>query len=164
MITTLLILIGALLLIFSLLGSVLPMLPGPPLAYLALWLLYFMPDYELSLTVLLFWGVVTLLVSVADYLIPVLTTKRFGGSRRAAWGSLIGMVVGLFLFPPIGLIVGVFAGAVIGELSLGKESDLALQSGLAAFLGFLFGTVLKLIASGMMIYVFIKTLLQAGAF
>ena len=152
-----LIIIGLMISIFGILGCLLPAIPGPPLSYLGLLLLHWAPNYHFSTRFLIIMGVVTLVVTVLDNILPALSAKRSGGSKRAVWGSMIGLVVGMFTFPPIGLIVGPFIGAVIGELSTGKESGEAIKSGFSTFIGFLGGVVIKLIASGVMFWYFIQT-------
>ncbi|MFV0268508.1 MAG: DUF456 domain-containing protein [Draconibacterium sp.] len=152
----LLVFFGALFMIAGIAGCVLPVIPGPPLSYIGLLMLHFTTRYQFSTTFLVIWGIVTVVVYVIDYLIPVWGTKRFGGSKRGVWGSLIGLVIGLFFFPPFGIIVGPFLGAVIGELTAGKDHGSALKSGFGSFMGFLLGTLLKLIASGLMTWHFIK--------
>ena|SRR5690606_25443217 len=153
-----LIVFGALLMIAGILGGVLPVLPGPPLSYIGLLLLHFTGKYQFSSHFLITWFIVAAVVTLIDYLIPVWGTKRFGGSKHGIWGSIIGLVVGLFFFPPFGIIIGPFAGAVIGELTAGKDSGAALKSGFGSFIGFLLGTLLKLIAAGLMAWHFGKTL------
>ncbi|MCE4565306.1 DUF456 domain-containing protein [Maribellus sp. CM-23] len=152
----LLVFFGALFMIAGIAGCVLPVIPGPPLSYIGLLMLHFTTRYQFSTTFLVIWGIVTVVVYVIDYLIPVWGTKRFGGSKRGVWGSLIGLVIGLFFFPPFGIIIGPFLGAVIGELTAGKDHGSALKSGFGSFMGFLLGTLLKLIASGLMTWHFIK--------
>lgn len=149
-----LIVLGILFIISGILGGILPVLPGPPLSYVGLILLHLTERYQFSTNFLIVWGVITVVVYVLDYLIPIWGTKRFGGSKRGVWGSIIGLLVGMFLFPPFGIIVGPFLGAVLGELSSGKQSREAFRSGLGSFLGFLVGTLLKLIVSGMMAWYF----------
>jgi len=151
-----LIAIGVIFIISGILGCVLPIIPGPPLSYIGLLLLHFTEKYSFSSKFLIIWAVITVAVYSIDYLIPIWGTKKFGGSKRGVWGSIIGLLVGLFFFPPIGIIVGPFLGAVIGELSAGKDSGAALKSGFGAFMGFLAGTLLKLITSGMMTWYFFK--------
>lgn len=145
---------GILFIISGILGGVLPVLPGPPLSYVGLILLHLTERYQFSTNFLVIWGIITIVVYLLDYFIPVWGTKKFGGSKRGVWGSIIGLLVGMFLFPPFGIIVGPFAGAVLGELSGGKQSKEALRSGFGSFVGFLVGTLLKLIASGMMAWYF----------
>lgn len=154
-----LIVLGILLLISGILGCVLPVLPGPPLSYLGLLVLHFTERYQFSQRFLILWAVITVVVYALDYIIPVWGTKKFGGSKRGVWGSVIGLVIGLFFFPPFGIIIGPFLGAIIGELSSGKDSGTALKSGFGSFIGFLAGTLLKLITSGMMTWYYFKELI-----
>jgi len=153
--------LGILLLVSGILGCVLPVIPGPPLNYAALLLLHFTGRYQFSPHFLLVWAVISVVVYALDYVIPAWGTRKFGGSRRGVWGSVIGLVVGLFFFPPFGIIVGSFAGAVIGELTAGKDSVTALKAGFGSFIGILLGTLLKLIASGMMTWYFFRELVIA---
>ena len=152
---------GIILLITGILGCVLPVIPGPPLNYLGLLLLHLTERYQFSTKFMVTWAIITVVVYALDYVIPAWGTKKFGGSKRGVWGSVIGLVVGLFFFPPFGIIIGPFAGAVIGELSAGKDSGAALKSGFGSFIGFLLGTLLKLIASGMMTWYFFRELIIA---
>ncbi|KOH45883.1 DUF456 domain-containing protein [Sunxiuqinia dokdonensis] len=150
-----LIVLGALFMITGILGAILPVLPGPPLSFVGLIFLHLTERYQFSTNFLIIWGVITVVVYLLDYLIPVWGTKKFGGSKRGVWGSIIGLLLGMFLFPPFGIVVGPFLGAVLGELSSGKQSREAFRSGFGSFLGFLVGTLLKLIVSGMMAWYFV---------
>ncbi len=150
--------LGILCLIIGILGCILPALPGPPFNYVALLLLHFTAKYHFSTRFLLIWALITVLVVVLDYVIPVWGTKQFGGSRRSVWGSIAGLIIGMFLFPPFGIIFGPIAGAILAELSGGKNQRDALKAGLGSFIGFLAGTLLKLIASGMMTWYFFTKL------
>lgn len=149
---------GILFILGGIAGAILPVLPGPPLSYVGLLLLHFTSKYQFTTKFLVIWGIVTVVVYLLDYIIPAWGTKKFGGSKRGVWGSIIGLVVGLVLFPPWGIIIGPFLGAVLGELSSGKESKAALRSGFGSFVGFLTGTLLKLIAAGMMAWYFFAKL------
>ncbi len=154
-----LIVLGILLMISGILGCVLPVIPGPPLSYLGILLLHFTERVQFSSRFLLIWASITVVVYALDYIIPAWGTKKFGGSKRGVWGSMIGLVTGLFFFPPFGIIIGPFLGAIIGELTSGKDSGTALKSGFGSFVGFLAGTLLKLITSGMMTWYFFKELI-----
>ncbi|WP_159517347.1 DUF456 domain-containing protein [Sunxiuqinia indica] len=154
-----LIFLGIVMMVSGLLGCILPVLPGPPLSYIGILLLHFTEKHQFSSNFLIGWAAITIIVYLLDYLIPIWGTKRFGGSKRGIWGSIIGLMIGMFVFPPIGIIVGPFAGAVIGELSEGKQSKEAFRSGLGSFIGFLVGTLLKLVASGMMTWYFIAEMI-----
>lgn len=154
-----LIVLGILLMISGILGCVLPVIPGPPLSYLGILLLHFTERVQFSSRFLVIWASITVVVYALDYIIPAWGTKKFGGSKRGVWGSMIGLVTGLFFFPPFGIIIGPFLGAIIGELTSGKDSGTALKSGFGSFVGFLAGTMLKLITSGMMTWYFFKELI-----
>jgi len=151
--------LGIVFMIVGILGCVLPLIPGPPLNYIGLLLLHLTTRFQFSTEFLILWAIITVIVYGLDFIIPVWGTKKFGGSKRGVWGSVIGLVVGLFIFPPFGIIIGPFIGAVIGELTAGKESKEALKSGFGSFLGFITGIVLKLVASGMMTWYFAKELI-----
>jgi len=151
--------VGIVMMISGILGGILPVLPGPPLSYIGLLMLHFTERYQFSPRFLIIWAFITVLVYLLDYVIPVWGTRRYGGSKRGVWGSIIGLIVGLFFFPPFGIIIGPFAGAVLGELSSGKDSGSALRSGFGSFVGFLTGTLLKLITSGLMTWYFFRELL-----
>ncbi len=150
---------GIILMITGIMGCILPLIPGPPLNYLGLLMLNFTSGYQFSNRFLLIWAFVTVAVFALDYIIPVWGTKKFGGSKQGVWGSVIGLVAGLFFFPPFGIIIGPFAGAVAGELIAGKDSGAALKAGFGSFIGFLTGTIVKLVVSGMMTWYFAKELI-----
>lgn len=153
------IIVGVLCLITGLLGCVLPILPGPPLTYGGLLLLHFTDKVQFSITQLLVWLGVVVVIQVLDYLVPLLGTKYSGGSKWGTRGCLIGTVVGLF-FMPWGIIAGPFMGAFIGELMGGRETTAALKSGFGSLLGFLLGTVLKCAVCGYFIWQFVAALME----
>jgi len=154
-----LIILGALCLAIGLVGCIVPALPGVPLAYTGLWLLHMTHLAQFSWQFLLIWGIVTIVVQILDYIVPIWGTKRFGGSKAGMWGCTIGIFIGL-LIGPLGIIVGPFAGAVIGELITGKTTREALLSGVGSFIGFLAGTLVKLICCIVMIVYFIAELIN----
>lgn len=155
---TLLIILGILSLVVGMLGCIVPMLPGPPLGYLGILLLHFTDKVQLSTGELVWGAVIVVIVQVLDYITPMLGTKYTGAGRWANWGSFIGTIVGLF-FLPLGLILGPFIGALLGALRDGNNQSDALKAGLGAVIGFLAGTILKFVACGYFIYLFIKHLL-----
>ena len=110
-----LIVLGAICLLIGLLGSVLPVLPGVPLSYLGLWLLHWTDRASFSWQFLTVWAVVVVVIQVLDYFIPAWGTKKFGGTKWGVWGSTIGLLLG-FLMGPLGIVLGPFVGAVVGEL------------------------------------------------
>ena len=136
--------LSALLIIVGIIGAVVPALPGPPLGYVGLLLLQFTDKVQFSTSFLVVWGIVVLAVTILDYLLPIWTTKKVGGSKAGINGSIIGMVVGI-IFTPIGMILGTLLGAIIGEIIGGASGDKALKSGLATFVGTMLSIGIKLI-------------------
>lgn len=138
------------LLIIGFLGTLLPMLPGLPLSYAGLVWLYFAKPGSVSVTGLVVQLVIVVFVSVLDYVVPPLLTKKGGGSKSSVWGTVIGSIIGLF-FLPWGIIVGPFLGAVIGEHldqpANEKNWDSALKIGAWSFLAFILTTGAKAISA-----------------
>jgi hypothetical protein len=153
-----LIITAGILLLIGFLGSVLPVLPGIPLSYGGILLLHFTEKYQFETNFLILWAIIVIIIQVLDYYIPIWGTKKFGGSKSGVRGSIIGLLVGMF-FGPFGIIFGPFAGALIGELIAQKPTHEALKAAFGAFLGFIVGTVSKLVVAGMLIYYYIITII-----
>jgi len=152
-----LIVLAFVLLVAGILGAFLPMLPGPPLSFIGLLLMKWSGYGGFSSTFLWVWAGITVAVTIMDYFLPSLMAKRFGGSRAAAIGSFLGLLVGIFLFPPWGMIIGPFLGAFVGELVHNRTNgEKALKVAFGAFLAFIVGTGAKLIASSVMLFYAIK--------
>ena len=153
------VILAFILLIIGLVGAIIPMIPGPPLSFLGLLVLQWSGYGGFSNIFLWVWGVITVTVTVMDYILPSMMAKRFGGSRAAAIGSFIGLLAGLFIYPPWGLIFGPFLGAFIGELLHNRANGLkALKVALGAFLAFIVGTGAKLITSAIMLFFSVKAM------
>ncbi len=153
--------LGAALVLVGFIGSILPIIPGPPISWAGLLLLKWTDyaddhgaAYENTLWILLFFVV---LVTILDYVVPIMGTKKYGGSKRGVWGATIGVVVGLF-FGPLGIIVGPFLGAFIGEITTGKKEKQALRAAWGSFMGFLLGVGLKLMVCGTILFFYIRFL------
>ncbi|MBP3426569.1 MAG: DUF456 domain-containing protein [Rikenellaceae bacterium] len=143
-------------------GCVLPVLPGAPLTYVGCVLLALTSYHPFSWTFMIAWGVVTVVVQLADYYLPAVMTSKFGGSPYAKRGSMAGVIAGFFVLPPWGLILCPFLGAFIGELlwDRTKSKQHALKVAVGSFVAFLLGTGIKLITSSVMLYYIIKVLIE----
>ncbi len=135
------------LMIVGLAGAIIPVIPGPIISFLGLLSLYFTAPPPFSDNFITIWAVLAILVTALDQVIPVLGTKKMGGTKYGVNGSIIGLLAGIFFFPPIGIIIGPFLGALLGELIGGKDFNQATKAGFGSFLGFLSGTLLKLVFS-----------------
>lgn len=134
--------------ILGIIGCVVPILPGLVFNYAALLLAYACSYSQISLSTMLIWLAVTIIVSILDYFLPVYMTKVFGGSRSGAVGALVGLIAGMIWFNIVGAILGPFVGAVLGEL-MNDRNDVskAFRVGFGSFLAFFLGTGAKLIAA-----------------
>ena len=150
---------GILCLITGLAGCILPMLPGPPVAYAGVILLHLTGQVDLSTTELVAGLLLVILVQVLDYVIPMLGTKYSGGGKWANRGTLIGTLLGMF-FLPWGIVIGPFVGAFMGATKDGMDNTQALKASFGSLLGFLFGTVLKFVLCGYFIWIFIRELIM----
>lgn len=134
--------------IVGIVGCIVPALPGVVLSYAGLLCAYFTSYSSMSPAAIWLWLAITVAVSVADYFLPAWMTRRFGGSRSGAIGATVGVFAGFFFFPPVGIILGPFFGAVLGELLHDRnDTARAFKSGFGSFLAFIVGTGLKLIVA-----------------
>jgi uncharacterized protein len=143
--------IGVILVLLAIAGSIMPLLPGPPLAFVALLVQQFRSDAPFTTRFLLIWAGINIIILVLDYMIPLWGTKKYGGSKYGIWGCALGFLLA-FWMGPIGVILGPFIGAFVGEMIYQQNSRKALRAATGAFVGFLFGSLLKLIACLVMGY------------
>ncbi|MBT9171906.1 MAG: hypothetical protein DDT21_00280 [Syntrophomonadaceae bacterium] len=140
-----------LLFLLGLAGIVLPILPGVILIYAGMLLYGIMTGFAaLDTNFYLLQGMALLLTFFIDYLAASTGTRRYGGSRRAAWGAAAGVLFGLFL-GPFGIIIGPFLGAILAELTGGKQLEQAVRAGVGTLIGFVGGTALKFVIAALMI-------------
>ena len=144
-----LLILGFILMLTGILGSFLPILPGPPVSWAGLLLLVLTKAVPNDWWFLGITGAVALLVFAMDYLIPAMGTKKFGGSRAGMIGTTIGLVVAI-VFPILGIfgiIIWPFVGALVGEIINKADNKTALKAAFGSFIGFLTGTFLKFVVS-----------------
>lgn len=156
----LLVIVAGLLLVIGFIGTFVPVLPGAPLAWAGLLAAYFSDYCEISLPALIVAGVFAVLVSILDNILPIVMTKKFGGSKAATTGSTIGLIIGFFT-GPLGIIIGPFLGALVGELIHNQgKSEGVLKAAFGAFAGFLTGTGIKIICVLCFIWYYIVSLIK----
>jgi uncharacterized protein YqgC (DUF456 family) len=153
-----LLILGIVLMIIGIIGCLVPVLPGPPLSFLGLILLQVSKFGDFSSTTLIVLAAITIVVAILDYIVPIWGTKKFGGSKYGTRGATVGLIIGLFL-GPVGIIVGPLLGAIVGELIFKDDMGYAVKAGFGSLLGFLTGIGLKLAASFIMTFYFVKELI-----
>lgn len=139
--------LSLLLILLGLLGSFLPVLPGPLTSWFGFLVLYFSNGINISTTFLVVTFIVALLIWALDYIIPAIGTKRFGGSRSGMIGTTLGLIVGILSPIPFGIIIGPFVGAIIGELLYQNDLQRATKAAFGSFIGFITSTFLKFIVA-----------------
>ncbi|MGB5371384.1 MAG: DUF456 domain-containing protein [Flavobacteriaceae bacterium] len=150
--------LGLILMLVGILGSFLPVLPGPPVSWIGLLLLYLtkaVPDdwWLLGIT-----AGIALIVFALDYIIPAMGTQRFGGTKAGMIGTTLGLLVAL-IFPILGLfgiIIWPFVGALVGELINKADQKTALKAAFGSFMGFLTGTFLKFLVAIVYLGIFLS--------
>lgn len=161
---TLLVILAVVCVAAGILGAIVPGLPGPPIAWAALLLLYFTAGTGLTPLTLLVTGLIAALITVLDYVFPSVATKRFGGSKAGVWGCNIGLVISIVGLPfgpqgLVGLVFWPFAGALVGELLARQPFAQAARAAFGAFIGFLCGTFVKLVYGIVVSVMVVKDLL-----
>lgn len=142
---------GMILAIIGIMGSILPLIPGPPIAYVGLLIQQFREPAPFTTKFLLIWAGIVVITLLLDYLVPLWGTKRFGGSKYGIWGCTLGFIAA-FWMGPLGIIIGPFIGAFIGEMIAHQDSQKAFRAALGSFVGFLMGSFLKLVVCFFVLY------------
>ena len=139
--------IGAILMVVGILGSFLPVLPGVPVSWLGLLLIFLTPSVPMDYWFLGITFFVAVLIYGLNWIIPAMGTKRFGGSRSGMIGATIGLVVCLIAPIPFGVIIGPFIGAFIGEIINKSDRRSALKAAFGSFIGFLASSFMEFIVA-----------------
>ena len=145
--------------VIVIIGCLVPALPGPPISFLGLLFLHLSKFGQFTTPTLIILGSIAVVVTVLDYIVPVWGTKKFGGSKYGTKGATVGLIVGFFL-GPLGIILGPLIGAFVGEMIFKDDVSYAFKAGFGSLLGFLTSIGLKLAASLVMTFYFIKELIS----
>ena len=145
--------------VLGIIGSIVPAIPGPTVGWVGILILYIWGGGEVSTATLVIWGLVMVVVTILDFLVPPIITRKMGGTKYAERGSLYGMLLGMII-PFIGMIIGAFLGAYLAEKVVAKRSSgEALKAAFGSFLGFILGTGLKLIYTVSVLWQIVKCVL-----
>jgi len=140
--------IGSIFIVLGIIGSFLPVLPGPVTSWVGILLIHLTEAIPFNWTYVGITLAIAVLIYFLDYVIPALGTKKFGGSKYGIYGTTIGLIIGLIFFGPLGIIIGPFTGALVGELMYdSNNSKRAIKAAFGSFIGFLFSTGLKFMVS-----------------
>ena len=148
----------AFILLLGIIGCFVPIIPGPPISYGALLVFHFFSSYNIDENTLWLWALIVIAVTVFDLWVQIYGVKKFGGTKKAVNGSIIGLIIGIFLFPPFGIIIGPFLGAFIGAKMDDPDVNKALRIALGSLAGFVAGTIVKLSVSLYIIYIIYESI------
>lgn len=154
-----LVLLASLFLILGIIGSFLPILPGPITSWFGFLILYLSDVTDFSISLLITTFIIALIIWVLDFFIPAIGTKKFGGSKYGVIGTTIGLIIGVISPIPFGILIGPFLGALAGELINKSKSNQAIKAAFGSFLGFLASSFIKFIVSLIYFGIFIKKVL-----
>ena len=158
--TVALALLCSVLMLAGLLGVVLPILPGIPLAWLGLFIYAIGTGFErISIATTVVFFVLTVLALALDFAAPMLGARKYKGSRYGALGAFVGFAVGTLVLGPWGIIVGPFLGALLGELLANRPPRQAFQSAVGTLIGFIAGALFKTVLILVMAGFFVASLL-----
>src|SRR5574344_534078 len=166
--STVLIILAVVCALVGIAGAILPGLPGVPVSWLGLLLLDLSHAADYTPAYLIIYAAVALIITILDYVIPILGTKQLGGTKAGTKGSTWGLVVGIIVLPLLGItlgpmgIIGIlggpFLGAYLGEKWKGNKEH-ALKSAFGSFIGFLAGTIIKTAYGIVVLIVIIKDII-----
>ncbi len=155
--------LATLIVIGGLAGTIVPALPGVPMVFAGLFLAAWAGGFvQVGWTTVAVLGVLTALAWLIDFLAAALGAKRLGASQRAFWGAAFGAFAGIFFGLP-GIVLGPFVGAVVAELSAGRDIQQAGRAGFGAWLGIVLGTAAKLAIAFLMVGIFILKQFVGGS-
>lgn len=149
--------LGAALLVIGFIGSIVPAIPGPIVGYISIILISIPAGFDnLHIAVIIILGIAALGATIFDNILPAMSSKKAGAGKPGVWGSVVGMLAGSFIFPPFGVIIGAFVGALLGEIIFNRENKRPVKAALGVFRGTLFAILLKLSVVGITAYYFVR--------
>ena len=156
---TLALVLAIIMFLIGLIGTILPALPGVLLIFGGMLVYGFMTGFaSLSIWFFVMQLLVMAVIFIVDFIASAVSTKKYGGSRQAAFGAAVGTILGVIILGPLGIIIGPFAGSVAAEVLLGKEIKQAVKVGFGSLVGVMGGTLFKLAAEALMIIYFFMSI------
>ncbi len=145
-----------LLMLVGIVGIIFPVLPGSGLVFVAIAAYGWYEGFQvISVKYLAVMGALTVFAMAMSYISALWGAKLTGAGRAGSWGALLGLIIGLFIFPPLGLVLGPLVGAFLGELIVKGDARQAALAGLGAVVGVFSGMFIHLIIALIMFITFL---------
>jgi uncharacterized protein YqgC (DUF456 family) len=155
-----LVIVASLFMFLGIIGSFLPVLPGPLTSWVGLLIFHLIDVVPMNWTFLILTFIVAMSIWILDYIIPAIGTKRFGGTKAGMIGTTLGLIAGLIFLGPFGIIIGPFFGALVGELLNKSETDKAIKAAFGSFIGFIASALIKFSVALIFLGFFISKILD----
>ena len=157
---SILLIVSAVLIITGLIGSFLPVIPGPITCWFGLFTLSQIQDFPYNNTLLILTFIVAIIIFIVDYFIPIIGSKYFGGSKYGIIGTTIGLLIGLLSPIPFGIIIGAFLGALIGEYFGGKSISEGIKPAIGSLVGIISSSIIKFITGFSFLIIYITLIIR----
>ena len=151
----LLIIISAVLIISGIIGSFMPILPGPLTSWFGLFILNLISSIEIDSTLLIITFIIAITIFILDSLIPIYGSKYFGATKYGIIGASIGLVIGVITPIPFGILIGPILGALIGELLFNNDLKKSIKSSIGVLIGFVASSFIKFVTSIVYLMIYI---------
>ena len=142
-----LLILGLILCLLGIVGSFSPIIPGPITSWFGLLVIHFSKLIPFDNQFLFITFLIAAIIFALDLIIPILGLKKLGGSKKGLIGSTIGLLLGLFLAGPVGLLIGSFFGAISGEYVNNNSIKKSIKPAMGTFIGMAVGTTIKFLTS-----------------
>lgn len=157
---SILLIVSAVLIITGLIGSFLPVIPGPITSWFGLFTLSQIQDFPYNNTLLILTFIVAIIIFIVDYFIPIIGSKYFGGSKYGIIGTSVGLLIGLLSPIPFGIIIGAFLGALIGEYFGGKSISEGIKPAIGSLVGIISSSIIKFITGFSFLVIYITLIIR----
>ena len=157
---SILLIVSAVLIITGLIGSFLPVIPGPITCWFGLFTLSQIQDFPYNNTLLILTFIVAIIIFIVDYFIPIIGSKYFGGSKYGIIGTTTGLLIGLLSPIPFGIIIGAFLGALIGEYFGGKSVSEGIKPAIGSLVGIISSSIIKFITGFSFLIIYITLIIR----
>ena len=153
-----LLIISFTLMIIGIIGSIVPVLPGPLSSWVGLFIFSNVEGVEVSSKLIIICLIIAIGIFILDYILPIYTSKDLGRVNMELLEHQLNNSG--FIFAPFGIFIGALIGAITGEMILNKNFKKSLKSAFGVFLGFIISGFTKSLITVIYLVIYIKLFLD----